>query len=103
MILGDSVTDVDPGKEVPYDACLSVGFLNDRKHIEGHAEAFDVVILGNQGSLLPVTDLLDEIEPSGGVGSPASRLMRKLSRRGIGSLSGQPNGDSSTSSLASQG
>ena len=55
IILGDSVTDVDPGKEVPYDACLSVGFLNDRPAIDQHAKAFDAVVLGNEGSLLPVS------------------------------------------------
>jgi len=30
LVLGDSVTDIDAAHEVPYDECLSVGFLNSR-------------------------------------------------------------------------
>ena len=34
LVLGDSVTDIDAAHEVPYDAILSVGFLNSR--VRGH-------------------------------------------------------------------
>jgi 5'-nucleotidase len=59
--LGDSLTDVDPAKKVPYDQLLSVGFLNARPDGRKHAETFDAVVIGNEGSLAPVTDLLNDI------------------------------------------
>ena len=59
--LGDSLTDVDPAKKVPYEHLISIGFLNARPDGRKHAEAFDAVVIGNQGSLRPVADLLDEI------------------------------------------
>ena len=63
IVLGDSLTDIDASKNVPYDRCLSVGFLNARPSGVAHAETFDAVVLGNSGSLLPVAELIDEIAP----------------------------------------
>jgi len=63
IVLGDSVTDVDASKNVPYDHLLSVGFLNSRPDGLAHAKAFDAVVLGDRGSLLPVADLIDEVAP----------------------------------------
>jgi len=67
LVLGDSVTDVDASKNVPYDHCLSVGFLNSRPDGMAHAKAFDAVVLGDHGSLLPVADLIDEVAPPIGI------------------------------------
>jgi len=76
--LGDSLTDVDPAKKVPYDHLLSIGFLNARPDGRKHAEAFDAVVIGNNGSLRPVADLLNEIvaAPSGIMRSFSSSRMR---------------------------
>ena len=65
--LGDSLTDVDPAKKVPYDALLSIGFLNSRPDATRHEETFDAVVMGNSGSLHPVTDIIDEIAPTRGI------------------------------------
>jgi len=78
--LGDSLTDVDPAKKVPYDHLLSIGFLNARPDGRKHAEAFDAVVIGNNGSLRPVAELLNEI-----VGHPAG-IMRSFST--LSSMSG---------------
>jgi len=64
IVLGDSVTDVDACENVPSDFVLSVGFVNERPDAAGHAQAFDAVIVGNQGSLDPVAEIVDEIVPS---------------------------------------
>ena len=72
IVLGDSLTDVDASKNVPYDHCLSIGFLNARPDGLRHAETFDAVVLGNHGSLAPVSELIDEI-------APRASFMRSLS------------------------
>jgi len=76
IVLGDSVTDVDASKHVPYEDFLSVGFLNSRLDGILHSQAFDAVVLGDHGSLLPVADLIDEV-------APPSSLFRVLSRRSL--------------------
>merc|ERR1719409_120168 len=73
--LGDSLTDVDPAKNVPYERLVSVGFLNARPDGTRHTETFDAVVHGNRGSLAPVSTLLDDIAPP----NPAKTLMRTLS------------------------
>jgi len=82
IVLGDSVTDVDASKNVPFDRSLSVGFLNSRPDGLAHSKAFDAVVLGDQGSLLPVTDLIDEMAEKGQTGRAAG-LMRTLSGRSL--------------------
>lgn len=62
--LGDSLTDVDPARHVPYDHLLSIGFVNERLDPTKHYNTFDATVHGNAGSLLPVTDLLEEIAPT---------------------------------------
>jgi len=78
IVLGDSVTDVDASRNVPCEQCLSVGFLNSRPDGLAHINAFDAVVLGDHGSLLPVADLVDDMAsgPSGG-------LMKSLSSRSL--------------------
>jgi HAD superfamily hydrolase (TIGR01544 family) len=63
IVLGDSITDTDASKNVPHDHCLSVGFLNSRPSGIAHMETFDAVVMGNEGSLLPVAELIEEIAP----------------------------------------
>jgi len=67
LVLGDSVTDIDAAQEVPYDETLSVGFLNSRPatSMTKYADTFDAVVLGNGGSLQPLTELLELIEANG--------------------------------------
>mmetsp|Transcript_27845 Transcript_27845/g.71345 ORF Transcript_27845/g.71345 Transcript_27845/m.71345 type:complete len:314 (+) Transcript_27845:125-1066(+) len=67
LVLGDSVTDIDAAHEVPYDECLSVGFLNSRPatSMTKYADTFDAVVLGNGGSLQPLTELVELIEANG--------------------------------------
>ncbi len=86
IVLGDSVTDVDASKNVPYDHCLSVGFLNSRPDGLAHAKAFDAVVLGDHGSLLPVADLIDEV-------APPTSLFRTLSGKGLASMKVLPAAD----------
>jgi len=62
--LGDSLTDVDPAKKVPYTNLISIGFLNARPDGRKHGDAFDAVVLGNQGSVQPVADLVEDIVSS---------------------------------------
>ena len=81
LVLGDSVTDVDAAENVPYDKCLSVGFLNARPDGTAHAKAFDAVVLGNSGSLLPVASLIEEITPA------TNGFMRSLSDKCLATLS----------------
>merc|ERR1711998_670654 len=77
--LGDSLTDVDPARHVPYDHLLSVGFVNERPDPTKHHETFDAVVHGNEGSLLPVTDLLEEI-------APLPTIIRQISSASLSSL-----------------
>ena len=77
--LGDSVTDVDPARHVPYDRLLSVGFVNERPDPTKHYEAFDAVVHGNNGSLLPVTDLLEEMAPTPTIIRAMSKMGRSVS------------------------
>jgi len=77
--LGDSVTDVDPARHVPYEHLLSVGFLNARPDPTKHYQTFDAIIHGNAGSLLPVSDLLDEI-------APEPTILRSISNASLNSL-----------------
>ena len=72
IVLGDSVTDVDASENVPSDRVLSVGFVNERPDASKHAVAFDAVLTGNNASLMPVIEILDEI-------SPPSLVSRSLS------------------------
>lgn len=63
IVIGDSVTDVDPLHKVPYENSLSIGFLNHRPDGMAHAKAFDAVVLEDHGSMMPVADLIDEVAP----------------------------------------
>ena len=63
IVLGDSVTDIDACENVPSDRVLSVGFVNERPDAAAHAQAFDAVVQGDQGSLAPVIQIIDEIQP----------------------------------------
>lgn len=63
IVLGDSVTDVDACENVPSDFVLSVGFVNERPDASRHAQAFDAVVQGNEGSLEPVLQIVDEMTP----------------------------------------
>ena len=78
--LGDSLTDVDPSKRVPCDHLLSIGFLNARPDPIKHYAIFDAVIHGNDGSLQPVAELLDEI-------APTMSLRRTVSRAALAAVS----------------
>jgi len=79
VIMGDSITDVDPAVNVPHDHCLSIGFLNSRPDGVPHAKAFDAIVMGNEGSLLPLADLLDEI-------APQPSLYRSFSQRAMNGM-----------------
>merc|ERR1712087_246256 len=63
LVLGDSCSDVDSAQNVPYDHLISIGFLNSKPFEEAprHAEAFDALVLGDQGSLAGVDALVDDI------------------------------------------
>jgi len=63
LCLGDSVTDIDAAQEVPYDSILSVGFLNSKPAtaMKKYADTFDAVVLGNDGSLEPLSMLLSSL------------------------------------------
>jgi len=91
--LGDSITDVDPARHVPYDHLLSVGFVNARPDPSRHHETFDAVVEGNEGSLLPVTDLLEEL-------APTPTIMRQISGISLQSLFDRSTFPSSTSPAA---
>jgi len=67
LCLGDSVTDIDAAQEVPYDEILSVGFMNSRPPtaMTKYADTFDAVVLGNNGSLAPLGELVSMIEQNG--------------------------------------
>jgi len=67
LCLGDSVTDIDAAKEVPYDEILSVGFMNSRPPtaMTKYADTFDAVVLGNEGSLGPLGELVSIIDANG--------------------------------------
>ena len=73
---------------MPYDHLLSIGFLNARPDGRKHAEAFDAVVIGNNGSLRPVADLLREI-----VAAP-SGIMRSFSS--LSSMGPRTNSGSTT-------
>lgn len=75
IVLGDSVTDVDASKNVPYTNSLSVGFLNHRPDGMAHAKTFDAVVLGDHGSMMPVADLIDEVSPPGMLRIPSMKMM----------------------------
>ena len=72
--MGDSVTDVDACENVPSDFVLSIGFVNERPDASGHSQAFDAVVQGSQGSLLPVCEIVDEIAPMTGLQRAVSGL-----------------------------
>lgn len=74
IVLGDSVTDVDAAEHVPYQTSLSIGFVNSRPDQAAHAQAFDAVVQGSDGSLYPVMEILDEMQPS-----PANLVRRVTS------------------------
>jgi len=61
IVLGDSVTDIDAAEHVPYHTSLSVGFVNSRPDQAAHAQAFDAVVQGSDGSLWPVMEILEEM------------------------------------------
>jgi len=84
--MGDSLSDVDPARNVPYDHLLSIGFLNARPDGRKHAETFDAVVIGNDGSLRPVADLVNEIVTGR---TPGIGIMRSFSRsKKLAALSG---------------
>ena len=88
--LGDSLSDVDPAKKVPYDQLISIGFLNAKLDARKHGEAFDAVVCGNLGSVQPVSDLIEDILSDKGSESAVHAFKRALSRGSImGSLSAQ--------------
>lgn len=77
--LGDSLTDVDPAKNVPYEHLLSIGFVNERPDPTKHHATFDATVHGSTGSLLPVMELLEEI-------APPRTLMRQISEASLSTL-----------------
>ena len=64
LVMGDSVTDVDACENVPSDFVLSIGFINSRQDAAAHAQAFDAVVQHSNGSLAPVSEIIDEITPT---------------------------------------
>ena len=78
--LGDSLTDVDPARHVPYDHLLSVGFVNERPDPTRHYDTFDAVVHSDDGSLVPVEELLEEI-------APTPSIMRAISGASLTHLS----------------
>ena len=81
IVLGDSVTDVDACENVPSDRVLSVGFVNERPDAAAHAQAFDAVVVGDQGSLNAVIEIVDEIAPP--PLRPLASISRSFSRLGL--------------------
>jgi len=79
--LGDSLSDIDPAKKVPYDQLISIGFLNARLDARKHGDAFDAVVCGNVGSVQPVSDLIEDI--LGDKRSVAAVFKRAMSSRGL--------------------
>ncbi|KAL3914409.1 MAG: hypothetical protein SGPRY_007634 [Prymnesium sp.] len=67
LVIGDSVSDIDAAQNVPYDETLSVGFLNSRPAtaMTKYADTFDAVVMGNGGSLAPLSELVELIEING--------------------------------------
>jgi len=84
LVIGDSVTDIDAAHEVPYDESLSVGFLNSRPAtaMTKYADTFDAVVLGNGGSLDPLTDLVELININGRAREIELENRRKLLDKG---------------------
>jgi len=64
LMMGDSCSDIDPGQNIPSRHLISVGFLNDKPMMEAakYAQTFDALVLGSEGSLGGVDELLDDIE-----------------------------------------
>ena len=81
--LGDSLSDVDPAKKVPYDQLISIGFLNAKLDARKHGEAFDAVVCGNLGSVQPVSDLIEDILSDKESESAVHAFKRALSRGSI--------------------
>lgn len=88
--LGDSLTDVDPARNVPYDHLLSIGFLNARPEAAKHVETFDAVVVGNEGSLQPVADLLDALPATTLAGKAIDAIRRSPSGRWLTSAASSP-------------
>ena len=71
LVLGDRVSDLDVLKGVPpsrFDRIVRVGVRNDvpewdqPKEVDDFRAAFDVVVVGDRGSLEPVATLLDDLD-----------------------------------------
>jgi hypothetical protein len=68
---------------VPYDQLISIGFLNATPDARKHGEAYDAVVLGNLGSVQPVSDLIEDILGDKGNESAVHAFKRALSRGSI--------------------
>ena len=66
---------------MPSDRVLSVGFVNERPDAAAHAQAFDAVVVGDQGSLNAVIEIVDEIAPP--PLTPIASISRSFSRLGL--------------------
>lgn len=64
FVMGDSCSDIDSAENIPYRHLISVGFLNDKPMMEAakYAQTFDALVLGSEGSLGGIEELLDDIE-----------------------------------------
>ena len=67
--------------KVPYDQLISIGFLNATPDARKHGEAYDAVVLGNLGSVQPVSDLIEDILGDKGSESAVHAFKRALSRQ----------------------
>lgn len=90
IVIGDSCSDVDSATNVPHKHSVSIGFLNGKElHNESatkHLQTYDALVLGNDGSLGAVDELIDEIAMKDAtVASPIiSRMRRNVSRPSTG-------------------
>ena len=66
---------------MPYDQLISIGFLNATPDARKHGEAYDAVVLGNLGSVQPVSDLIEDILGDKGSESAVHAFKRALSRQ----------------------
>ena len=65
---------------MPYDQLISIGSLNATPDARKHGEAFDAVVLGNLGSVQPVSDLIEDILGDKGSESAVHAFKRSISR-----------------------
>ena len=92
LVLGDSLTDTDVTKEVPYDHVITVGFPNSRgpEAEAKYHDSFDALVLGDDGSLAAVDALVDDVmaaELSASEHVRRLEMMRRPSSANLGSCS----------------